>query len=311
MANRRRVSGKKRAAQTSIYGVLVLLIALAAYFLHPYIADLFDKGGSEGTTVTADGELAVHFIDIGQGDAILLRFPTGENMLIDTGERDGSNTLVKYLEAQSIKTLDYLVLTHPHSDHIGEAYDVLSNFKVKNLWMSSKTSTTKTYLNILEKAEQLGLEIDTPFRGEKYNVGEGQFTILSPVEGEDYDDVNDASIVMKFEYGSFSVMFTGDAETPAEDSILSAYSASALRCDILKCGHHGSSTSTSDAFLDAVSPKYAVISCGTGNSYGHPHKETMTKLNAKGLEILRTDTQGTVVVTTDGEKINVHTTKGN
>lgn len=311
MAKRRRVSGKKRAAQTSIYGVLVLLIALAAYFLHPYIADLFDKGGSEGTTVTADGELAVHFIDIGQGDAILLRFPTGENMLIDTGDRDGSNTLVKYLEAQSIKTLDYLVLTHAHSDHIGEAYDVLSNFKVKNLWMSSKTSTTKTYLNILEKAEELGLEIDTPFRGEKYKVGEGQFTILSPVDGENYEDINDSSIVMKFEYGSFSIMFTGDAESPAEESILSAYGASALRCDILKCGHHGSSSSTSDAFLDAVSPKYAVISCGTGNSYGHPHKETMMKLNAKGLEILRTDTQGTIVVTTDGEKLDVHTTKGN
>ncbi|MBO4216749.1 MAG: MBL fold metallo-hydrolase [Clostridia bacterium] len=304
MADKRR-SRKKKTVQSTLYGALALVLALAVYFVYPYVSRFFDKEGSGGTTVTSDGELAVHFIDIGQGDAILLRFPTGENMLIDTGDRDGSNTLVKYLQSQSVKTLDYLVLTHPDSDHIGEAYDVLSNFTVKNLWMSSKTSTTKTYLNILEKADELGLEIETPFSGDVFTVGEGKFTVLSPVDGKSYGNTNNASIVMKFEYGSVSVMFTGDAESPTEDDILSAYGASSLRCDILKCGHHGSSSSTSQAFLNAVAPRYAVISCGAGNTYGHPHRETMEKLNAKGIEILRTDTQGTIVIKTDGSKIDI------
>ena len=305
----KRKSKKSNSKYSVLYGILALILAAAVYFLYPYINDLFSGGEPGGTSVTADGDLAVHFIDIGQGDSILLRFPTGENMLIDTGDRDSGDTLVKYLRSQSIQTLDYLVLTHPDSDHIGEAYDVLSNFKVKNVWMSSRTSTTKTYTNILNKIDELGLEIETPFRGETYTVGEGKITILSPVDGKNYSNNNNASIVMKFEYGSVSFMFTGDAEGPAEEDILSAYSASSLRCDVLKCGHHGSSSSTSDAFLNAVSPKYAVISCGTGNTYGHPHKETMAKLNAKGLTILRTDTQGTVIIATNGETISVHTEK--
>ena len=301
-----------RAVQSLIYGILALAVAAAVYFLRPYIGDLFSKNVDTGTVVTADGELAVHFVDIGQGDAILLRFPTGENMLVDTGDRDGNNTLVKYLKSQKIETIDYLVLTHPDSDHIGEAVDVMSNFKIKRLWMSSRTSTTKTYENILNKADGLGLEIETPFRGETYKVGEGKFTILSPVDGKKYDNNNNASIVMRLDYGSVSFMLTGDAEKEAEEDILSAFSSSSLHCSVLKCGHHGSSTSTSDRFLSAVSPDQAVISCGVDNSYGHPHKETVAKLNANKIPILRTDTMGTIVITTDGGKItNIYKEKGN
>ena len=246
--------------------------------------------------------LKVHFIDVGQGDAILVQTPTGQNMLIDAGENDQGDVVVNYLVSQGVKDLDIVVGTHPHSDHIGGLDTVINYFPVKNIYMPKVTQNTKTFLDVLTAAKNKGLQITTAKAGVVVPLDGVICRFIAPLQ-DSYEDLNNYSAVIKLEYGSQSFLFTGDAETVSETQILG--SGADLKSTVLKVGHHGSSTSTGTAFLKAVTPQYAVIMVGRDNSYGHPHAQTLSRLGKAGVTIYRTDQNGTIVFSTDGKDMQL------
>lgn len=254
-------------------------------------------GGSEA----AKELLTVHFIDVGQGDSILIQ-AGNEAMLIDAGTNESGDVVTAYLESLGISHLDWVIGTHPHEDHIGGLDDVIREMDVDRVMMPPKEHTTKTFEDVLDAIADKNLTITLPEVGDSYALGSGQFTILGPVN--DYgDDLNNWSVVLRLDYGNTSFLFTGDAESTAEEDILST--GLPVEADVLKVGHHGSDTSTSQAFLDAVSPDFAVISAGWDNDYGHPHQTTLDKLMAAQVSLCRTDLQGTVLITSNGQDLDV------
>lgn len=263
-----------------------------------------DKGSS--ITAPSGSGLDVHFIDVGQGDSILAE-SDGHYMLIDADENDQAGTVISYLKAEGVTKLDYVIGTHPHSDHIGGLDKVIDTFPVDKVFLPPVEHTTKTFEDVLDSIASRGLKITKPKPGDSYDLGNASFTILSPVK--DYgNDLNNWSVGIRLTYGDNSFVMCGDAENQAEEDILN--SGAVLKADVLKAGHHGSSTSTSNAFLKKVSPSWVVIQCGKGNSYGHPHKETMEKLKKAGCQILRTDEEGTITAFSDGKTITWSTGNG-
>lgn len=257
-------------------------------------------------SVNLSGELKIDFIDVGQGDSILVR-QNGHNMLIDTGTNASTEDLISYLNKNNIKTIDYLVLTHPHEDHIGGADAVIRKFKVNNIYMPKVSTSTKTFRDVLRAMKLKGLKASEPELQDIFKVGDAKCTVygpVSPIEG----DLNTYSIVLKLTYGSTSFLFTGDAQASNEKAMIErGYD---LRADVLKLGHHGSRTSTSKEFLEKVNPKYAVLSCGKDNDYGHPHGVTVNKLKNKNIPLYRTDEEGTIICTSDGKKISFNCKPG-
>ena len=250
--------------------------------------------------VEDEGELRVSFIDVGQGDSEFIELPNGETLLIDAGTNETGADVVNYIESLGYSSIDYVVGTHPHEDHIGGLDDVIRTFDVESVYMPKVTADTKTFEDVLDAVDEKGLTINTAKAGVTLVDGDRlSVKMLAPVLDE-YDNTNDYSAVIKVVYGDTSFLFTGDAEEYAESLITGDVSA-----DVLKVGHHGSSTSTGEAFLERVSPSYAVISCGLGNSYGHPHTETIEKLG--GIPVFRTDEMGTIVATSDGSEISFRT----
>ena len=234
----------------------------------------------------------MHFIDVGQGDSILAE-SDGHYMLIDAGENDQAGTVVSYLKAEGVTKLDYVIGTHPHSDHIGGLDKVIDTFPVDKVLLPPVEHTTRTFEDVLDSIASRGLKITKPAPGDSYDLGNASFTILSPVK--DYgNDLNNWSVGIRLTYGDNSFVMCGDAENQAEEDIVN--SGAMLKADVLKAGHHGSSTSTSEAFLDRVSPSVAVIQCGKDNSYGHPHKEAMQNFAAVGAQVLRTDELASIAV---------------
>ncbi len=247
-----------------------------------------------------EGELRVSFIDVGQGDSEFIELPNGETLLIDAGTNETGADVVSYISSLGYTSIDYVVGTHPHEDHIGGLDDVIRTFDVESVYMPKVTADTKTFEDVLDAVAEKGLSINTAKAGVSIVDGEDlSVKMLAPVLDE-YDNTNDYSAVIKVVYGDTSFLFTGDAEQYAEDLITGDVDS-----DVLKVGHHGSSTSTGEAFLERVSPSYAVISCGLGNSYGHPHTETIEKLG--GIPVFRTDEMGTIVATSDGSEISFRT----
>jgi competence protein ComEC len=247
-----------------------------------------------------DSNLTVSFIDVGQGDSILIQ-NDGEAMLIDAGENDKGTDVVNYLNSQGADSLKYAVGTHPHSDHIGGMDTVLENIPTETFICPSVDYDTKTWQDVLNTANDKNTEIVYGKPYDSYTVGEATFTIFAPDSNSVYSDLNNYSIVLKLEFGENSFLFTGDAEEISETEMVS--SGYDLKADVLKVGHHGSSSSTSEAFLNQINPEYAVISCGENNEYGHPHKETLSKLS--NVNVLRTDQMGTIVITSDGKNLTV------
>lgn len=244
-------------------------------------------------------KLMVHFIDVGQADCILVQ-QQGHFMLVDAGNNADGPMVVQYLKNQGVTSLDYVIGTHPHEDHVGGLDDVIRAFPIQTLILSEKGSTTKTYESVLDAALAKNLAVTTAKSGQSYTLGGAAFTLLAP-NGNMGDNLNNWSVGLRLVYGSTSFVMCGDAETQAEAAILQT--GLPLKADVLKLGHHGSSTSSSDAFLDAVSPTWGVISCGLNNDYGHPHASTLTKLKNRGISYFRTDLQGTVIAASDGKTI--------
>lgn len=244
------------------------------------------------------GLLEVHFIDVGQGDSTLL-ICDGEAMLIDAGNNDQGTKIQNYLTKQGVKKLKYMIGTHPDADHIGGMDVVLYKFDCDTILMPSEAKDTATYRDVIDTMKNKGYQNTLPQVGKEYTLGEAVFTILSP--RKEYDNSNDNSIAIRVLYGKKSFLFTGDGEEEAEEDMLR--SGLVLKADVYKAGHHGSRTASSEKFMKTVSPKYAVISCKEGNSYGHPHAVTMNTFRAMGIDVFRTDEQGTIVAKCDKETI--------
>ncbi len=247
-------------------------------------------------------ELIVSYIDVGQGDSIFIEFPGGKTALIDAGEADNVGAVISHLHQRQCRMIDYLICTHPHSDHIGGMSEVLSSFSVGEVYMPRVEHTSKTYERLLMQLKNLGLSVHTAKAGTVLSVEPGvDFVVLAPVSGN-YEEMNDYSAVLRLTYGENSFLFTGDAEKISEQEILD--SGSNLTADVLKVGHHGSSSSSHQAFLNAVNPTYAVISCGDNNEYGHPHKKVTRRLDGYGVTTYRTDLDGTIMAISDGQTID-------
>ncbi|WP_415335837.1 ComEC/Rec2 family competence protein [Clostridium perfringens] len=281
---------KKKRIISSIIGIIVVL--LAGYFG----IDL-----TQDSKVPKDSELMISYMDVGQGDAAYIKV-NGNDILIDAGPRSNSKELLEQLKAKNIDDFELVIATHPHEDHIGGMVDVFKEYEVKAFYSPKITHTTKTYENLVKAVKDEGLKTKELKGGMVIDLGEGaKFEVFTPQKSE-YEELNDYSPIMKLSFGDTSYLFTGDAEKLAEEEALAKYKTS-LDSDVIKFGHHGSSSSSSNAFIEAVSPKYGIISCAKDNKYGHPHRETLDIIKKYNIKTFRTDTDGEIILTSDGKSI--------
>lgn len=294
-------SGKKSSPLMILLGILVVGAAVVLQQL-----GLFETEEPVSENVSGSAEAQVYFIDVGQGDSELIRLKdSGIDILIDAGTRSTKQELADYLKELGVDDIDILIGTHPHEDHIGGMAKIIEEFPIGTLYLpetsEEMTPTTKTYESLLDAAESKNVTVRTAAAGDVLlEQGNTSFKVLSPSH-TDYDNLNDYSIVTRLKVGDTAFLFQGDAETPVEEEILD--SGADVSCDVIKLGHHGSSTSSSRAYLEAANPSAAVISCGVGNEYGHPHRETMDLLEKLSITPYRTDTQKTLLAETDGKTI--------
>lgn len=249
----------------------------------------------------AQEDLLIDFIDVGQADSILIR-NQDKTMLIDAGTNEAGETVVTYLQNLGITQIDYLIGTHPHEDHIGGLDDVINHFNIGQIYMPKTETTTKTFEDVLDAIENKNLTVTSPNKGDKIEIGQAVGTFMTdPIL--DKDNLNLSSLVLRLEFGNNSFLFMGDAEEENEETI------SWPKTDVLKVGHHGSNTSSSETFLTQVQPQYSIIMVGKDNSYNLPTQATIEKLNTTGSKIYRTDENGTIQINSDGNTIEVKTSK--
>lgn len=295
---------RRRKIKITRKNLPIILALSAVLFLADVIAEYnttadTDNTIGQNTAQTIDNEdMTVHFLDVGQGLSILVQLED-EVLIYDGGESDVSSFVVSYLKQQGITEIDYMISSHYDSDHVSGLIGCLYAFDVKNVICSDYVHDSRTYESFVEAVEKEGLEPLYPEVGTEFYLGDATITILAPEEI--VSDSNANSVAIKLEYGESSFIFTGDADYRSERKMIA--SGIDLDCDVLSVGHHGSSSSSSSDFLKATVPEYVVISCGKGNSYGHPHVEVVEMLEAMEIDVFRSDVQGTVVATTDGKKI--------
>jgi competence protein ComEC len=248
-------------------------------------------------------KLIVSYIDVGQGDSILIQTPQGRNILIDAGTSTYGPIIAQHLRSRGINKIDVLIATHPHADHIGGMAYIIQNFEIGSIYMPKASTTTQTFENLLLTIQSKGLNINTARAGVILNI-DSTITakFIAPIS-DNYNDLNQFSAVLRITYQSTSFLFAGDAGQLSENQMLS--SGDTLRSDVLKVGHHGSSTSTSQNFLNSVNPSIAIISVGEGNRYGHPTQEVLNRLLQLGATIYRTDVHGTIIIVSDGKFIKI------
>lgn len=273
---------------------LISILTLLTFFITGCSSGISDKS-SDNPRI-----LKIHYIDVGQGDSILVQL-NEKNLLIDAGTNESTNKLLSYLKKENIKKLDYVVATHPHEDHIGGMAEVIKSFEIGEFYAPKITSNTRTFQDMIASLKNKNMKINTAKEGVTINFGTNTECIFLAPNSEKYESINNYSSVIKLTYGSTKFIFTGDAEKLNEKEILDKNLD--ISCDVLKIGHHGSNSSSSAAFIDKASPKTAVISCGKNNDYGHPHKATLNTLNKKNIKIYRTDVDGTILIQSDGSNI--------
>ncbi|MGN0534093.1 MAG: ComEC/Rec2 family competence protein [Eubacterium sp.] len=290
---------KSTKAVPRIISVAVVIIFAVIFAVSGFNGD---KTATKPAAAQNGGEgwLSVHYLDVGQGDSEFVQLPNGECMLIDAGDMNYGGEITEQIKSLGYDKIDYLIATHPHADHIGGMSEVIESFEIGEIYMPRAIANTATFEELLNTISDKGLSISTA-RSETVIEESGGLTMefLSPCSAE-YDDLNNYSAVLKITYNDSSFIFTGDAEDASENEMLEN-SYSKLNADVLKVGHHGSKYSTTEDFLDAVSPEYAVISCGKDNSYGHPHSETVKRLTDAGVKLYRTDRLGAVTISTSGD----------
>ena len=248
------------------------------------------------------GVLQIYFLDVGQGDSILFRTDGGD-ILVDAGPESHQDLLCLRLKELGVRELALVVLSHPDEDHIGGADGVLAQIPTKEVWLSGAPMENESAKRLLSVIEERSIVTRTVRANDMQTIGGVQFRVLMPFGNQGLENGNESSIALMVDYGEIEMMMTGDMGVAEERALLAAYSPAHLDCEIYKVGHHGSNTSTCVEFLEAMSPQYAVISCGADNSYGHPMGEILARLEEHDATILRTDWSGEILFETDGQSI--------
>ena len=282
---------------------LLSLLIMVALLLSGCVVEIPLPAETTAATVTAGDSFTIHYIDVGQADCILLE-NEGRFMLIDGGNREDSQLVVSYLEQQGVQELDAVVCTHAHEDHVGGLPSVLAVYPTKAVYAPTRTYSSNIFDKFVYYTDQQGLTITIPQPGDTLTLGDVDLTVLGPVKS--YPDPNNTSIVIMAEFGSTRFLFTGDMEKEAENDMLDHWGEQYnWNCDVLKSGHHGSSTSSGYRLIYETDPEYIVISVGKDNSYGHPHRETIALYKDAGIPAFRTDELGHVIVTSDGYNVTL------
>ena len=294
----------RRLAALALAAALALGLAACngASVLPDGSADVIPNPASSG--VQTSDSFRMHFLDVGQALSVLVECD-GQYMLYDGGNVDDGSMVVSYLQKQGVEELQYVFCSHAHEDHVGGLAAALAFFPANHVYSPVTEASTKCFQDFVKYTQQQGLQVEVPTVGTVWQLGGATVTMLGPVA--QYSETNDTSIVLRVDYGATSFLLTGDMESDAERDLVN--SGANLKADVLQVGHHGSSTSTSYLFLNAVLPEMGVISCGVNNKYGHPHEETLSILRDAGVDVYRTDLLGTVVIGSDGQNYTIRTDK--
>lgn len=288
--------------------ILILLILIGISYINEELVKKENTSYAMKETLSKDSSnnnLEIYYFDVGQADSILIK-EKNTNILIDAGNNEDGENLVNYLKNDlNIDKLNMIIGTHPHEDHIGGLDNIIDSFDINTILMPNATSTSKTFESVLNSIENKNYKITIPKIGEEFNYDNIKLKVI--YTGTNEKDLNNSSIVLKLTYFNNKFLFTGDATSKVEKKLLNKD----IESDVLKIGHHGSEYSTTNDFLDKVNPKYAIIEVGKNNTYKHPKQTTLDKLNAKNIKIYRTDLDGTIKLTSDGNNITFETIKTN
>lgn len=279
------------------------LLVTAALACMAVIWILAESRGNKENNIgeMTEGHLRVHYLNVGQGDSILIQ-SEGENLLIDAGTNEDGKEVVSYLKKNGVQSLDYVIATHPHIDHIGGMDAVIEEFPIGLFFLPEESYDTESFSSVLKAIKKYKIKTRHPEYMENYEIGSGRFVFITPDSSRQYEDVNDSSLGIRLTNGSHSFLLCGDISKTMEREILK--SGLSLKSDVMKLNHHGSNDANSRAFLKAVSPSFVVITCGIRNEFGHPHEKIMKRVKEIQTKVFRTDQQGTVVCESDGLELH-------
>lgn len=297
----------KKNIKRNFFEILIILLAFLIINNQDKIRNLFNQNNNQNQNDyinTNNDLLKVHYLDVGQGDSIFIELPNNETMLIDAAESYQSENIINYLKKLNYQKIDYVIGTHPHTDHIGGLKDIINTFEIGKIYMPKVVSTTKTYESLLMAIKDKNLKINTAKAGTSIiDTDTLKVNILAP-NSETYTELNNYSVVTKITYGTTKFLFMGDAEKLSENEIKEDVTA-----DVIKIGHHGSNTSSSKDFIKKVNAKYGIISVGLNNKYNLPKEETITNWENSGTKIYLTSTNGTIRASSDGTNIKIESEK--